>query len=299
MKDTKCLIVTYGFFGDIIFASSIADKLKEEKQFHTIHYLIGFPQMKRLLENNPNIDEVFTSTIPSPLPTNNDIDYGSYDKVIQLKQLSFEMPPPLEFQKYAGVNNPDTKYQTHTETIYDAFCYNYFLENMIDGRKIIAVMRNWKSKTYLFTHEEYDAGIDVPNLGYGGKHRDTDTIIERLSDLYNVVYVGMDKGVTQFDTSILPDEVEGSLLYDCSIMKNCHAFIGTEGGLANLAAGAGTKTIITGDFVYQLYGPNGVLKKIDEPKLGPKYYFPEKGHVTLNPYLTDNEVYESIIQELS
>lgn len=299
MNATKCLIVTYGFFGDIIFASSIADKFKEEQQFHQVDYLIGFPQMKRLLDNNPNIDNVFVSHIPSPMPNNKDIDYGSYDKVIQLKQLSFEIPPPLEFQKYAGVMNPDTKYKTHTETVYDVFCYNYFLEKIFDGRKIIAVMRNWQPKTYLFTREQYAAGIDVPNMGYGGRHRDTQTIIDRLGDYFNIVYVGMDKGVTQFDTVILPDEVEGSLLYDCSIMKKSHAFIGTEGGLANLAAGAGTKTIITGDFVHQLYGPNGVLKKIEEPMLGPKNYFPDAGHITLDPYLTDNEVFESIVEALS
>ena len=69
--------------------------------------------------------------------------------------------------------------------------------------------------------------------------------------------------------------------------------------LSNLAAGVGTKTIITGDFVHQLYGPNGVLRKIEEPKLGPKYYFPESGHVTLNPFLTDDEVAEQIIKELN
>jgi len=299
MKATKCLIITYGFFGDIIFASSIADKFKQEKQFDEVDYLIGFPQMERLLQNNPNISNVFVSDSASPMPINKSIDYGSYDKVIQLKQLSFEVPPPLEFQKYAGVFNPDTKYKTHTEKIYDMYYYNYFAENMFDGRKIIAIMRNWESKTYCFTKEEYNAGIDVPNLGYGGKHRDTKTIIDRLSDYFNIVYVGMDKGVTQFDTVIMPNEVEGSILSDCSIMKYCHAFIGTEGGLANLAAGIGTKTIITGDFVHQLYGPNGVLKKIEEPKLGPKYYFPDGGHITLDPYLTDNEVFETIVEALS
>ena len=50
--------------------------------------------------------------------------------------------------------------------------------------------------------------------------------------------------------------------------------IGGESGLINLAAGVkGTKTIITGDYVHQLYGWNGVMRKLKEPKLGPEFYF--------------------------
>lgn len=298
MKNTKCLIVTYGFFGDILFASSIADGLKKEKQFEIVDYLIGFPQMKRLLENNPNIDSVFLSDYASPSPINNKIDYSSYDKLIELKQLSFELPPPEEFQIFAGVKNPDTKYKTYTESDYDKFCKKDFSNRFTDGRKIIAIMKNWQPKTYLFTEEQYDRAIDVPNFGYGGRHRDVGYIIKNLSEYFNIVYVGMPHGTSQFDTQTYSDENYGSLLYDCSIIKNCDAFVGTEGGLANIAAGVGTKTIITGDFVHQLYGPKGVIKQIEEPKLGPKYYFPNSGHVTLNPFLTDEEVYEQIIKEL-
>jgi hypothetical protein len=70
--------------------------------------------------------------------------------------------------------------------------------------------------------------------------------------------------------------------------------VGGESGLINLAAGVGTKTIITGDYVHQLYGWNGVIRKLKEPKLGPEFYF-GNGHVSLNPYLTDEEVVEQII----
>ena len=77
------------------------------------------------------------------------------------------------------------------------------------------------------------------------------------------------------------------------MIKACDWFIGAEGGLANLASGVGTKTIITGDYVHQLYGWNGVIENNQEPKLGPKYYFPE-GHYTLDPYLTDEEVIKTI-----
>jgi hypothetical protein len=37
-----------------------------------------------------------------------------------------------------------------------------------------------------------------------------------------------------------------------------------------------------------------VIKKIKEPKLGPIYYFKDKRHIVLDPYLTDDEVIDEI-----
>jgi hypothetical protein len=299
MNHTNCLIVTHGFFGDIIFASSVAEKLILEKQYDKIDFLIGFPQMKRLLQNNPFINNVFVSQMASPSPFNNEINFSNYNKVIRLNPLSFEEPPPLEFQKVCGVKNPNTFYKTYTEPEYDLFASESIKNQFNNDKKTIAVMKNWREKTFLFTEEQYEIGIDVPNLGYGGSHRDINFIVNELNNHFNIVYVGFDSNVSQFNTQSLRDDEMGSLLYDCSLMKSCDGFIGAEGGLANLAAGAGVKTIITGDFVHQLYGWNGVIKKIKEPKLGPKFYFPEFGHVTLNPYLTDEEVINEIINNFT
>jgi hypothetical protein len=300
MRGTKCLIVTHGFFGDIIFASSIAKRLRHENQFNYVDYLIGFPQVARLVKNNPYINDVYVSEIPLPKPTHSKIDESKYDEIIRLNPLSFLEPPTIEFQKYAGVRNPVSSYRVYTDFQYDVFMKTEFRETSpIDfNKKTIAVMRNWKPKTYLFTKEEYERGIDVPNFGYGGKNRDVETIVERLKEKFNIIFVGVDADMNQYQTQNVDDTSPASILFQTSVMKYCDAFIGTEGGLCNLAAGVGTKTIITGDFVHQLYGPNGVIKKIDEPKLGPKYYFPNAGHVTLDPFLTDDEVYEQIVKEL-
>ena len=89
----RCLIITHGFFGDILFASSIAKKLKDENQFGIVDYLIGFPQMKRLMENNPYIDSVFVSERTSPSPVNSNISFSSYDKIVELRPLTFIEPP--------------------------------------------------------------------------------------------------------------------------------------------------------------------------------------------------------------
>ena len=53
MSNTNCLVITEGFFGDIIFASSLANKLKNE--YNEVDYLIGFSQMEILIKNNPDI----------------------------------------------------------------------------------------------------------------------------------------------------------------------------------------------------------------------------------------------------
>ena len=81
-------------------------------------------------------------------------------------------------------------------------------------------------------------------------------------------------------------------------MKFCDAFIGTDGGLATIAAGVGTKTIITGDFNLQLYGWNGVIKKIEQPRLGPYEYFGNP-HIVLDPYFSDEQLTQAIINNLT
>lgn len=289
----KAIVVCYGYLGDHLFASSIAKKLIEENQFDTVDYLVGWPQIIPLLKLNPYISNIiFYGVTPSP----NLFDYSSYDKVIQLGPLSFIEPPCVEFQKVANVKNPSPDFKVYTDPETDKVVEEEFknLKSITNNAPIIAVMDNWQPKTYLFTKEQYEQGIDVPNKGYGGKWRDTSYIIKRLNEQFTVVTVGAPNGVTQFETSNHLSQSLRSLLEEASVLKYCDFFIGAEGGMANLASGVGCKTILTSDFVHQLYGWNGVLKKIPEPKLGPRYYFPE-GHIDLDPYLTDKEVANNII----
>ena len=145
---------------------------------------------------------------------------------------------------------------------------------------------NWEEKSFGYTEEEYKRGVDVPNLGYGGRRRDINFI--ELSKRYLLIKVGFDPGVTQNQIGLLTT-------LNTITPQYCHNVItiGGESGLINLAAGVGTKTTIIGDYVHQLYGWNGVIRKLKEPKLGPEFYF-ESGHVSLN-HSTDKEVVEQII----
>ena len=292
----KCLVITCGYFGDILFSTSLADKLKSEQGFFIVDYLIGFPQMNRLVQNNKSIDKVYLSSTPSPYPSNNQIDLTQYEKIITLQPLHFQSPPAYEHQQFSGIKNPSSSYDVFTEPIYDEVAKTYINELKQDGRRVIALMSNWQPKTYLFTPEQYIVGIDVPNLGYGGSHRDIPTIVQKLQKQFNIIEVGVPPQYNQLLTATMEDNNQKSLLFEASLMKFCDAFVGTDGGLATIAAGVGTKTIITGDFNLQLYGWNGVIKKIKEPKLGPIHYFPNDGHVVLDPYLTDEEVAAHVIK---
>jgi hypothetical protein len=289
----KLLIVTHGYFGDIMFASSLAKKFKET--YTQIDYLIGFPQMKRLIENNPFINNVYVSNVPSPTPRGNQT---GYDRVITLPALNYIVTPCEEYQMFAGIPNPTKTYQIYTSPEYDQVAKHFINELRSRTNKlVIGVMANWQPKTYLFTPEQYAAGIDVPNLGYGGSNRNVQYIVDELHKHFTLYPIGFPAS-NQQQTSNIADNDTKSLLFEASILKYCNAFVGTEGGLANLAAGVGCKTILTGDFIHQLYGPNGVLRKIENPQLGPDKYFPKVGHLMINPYFTDKEVVEQIIKDL-
>lgn len=286
----SCLIVCHGYFGDHLFANSIAEQLINESQFDVIDYVIGFPQVLPFFERNPYIRKVsITSIGPSPrVPENLD----TYSKVFHLGPINRKVPPAVEVQSLCGVNNPTPRFYVHTNPELDKLVLDTY------GEKtgiVIGIMNGWKERSFLYTLEQYIRGVDVPNLGYGGAHRDTEYITNELEQRYSSIRVGPTGKVNQFSL-----DYEGpSLDLTASILKYCDVFVGAESGLANLAYAVGTRTIITGDFVHQLYGPNGVLQKLNEPKLGPIYYGDvEDRHITLDPYLSDKQVVEHIIKIL-
>jgi hypothetical protein len=276
----RALIKCVGFIGDNLFASSIPKKLKKQG-FTKVDLQLSIAQPYELLNLNPDIDEVF-------LYQSNP---NTYDEVFYLNPIHRRETPTEQFQKQCGVLNPSPEYTIYTNPAIDSYV-DPLLKNAAQGRKIVGYMVNWIEKTFGFTEEEYKRGIDVPNLGYGGRRRDIEFIVESLEKEENIflIPVGMPPGYNQKELTL--DGVSNYTL-TASMIKTCDWFIGAEGGLVNLAAGVGTKTIITGDYIHQLYGWNGVIERNEEPKLGPKHYFPE-GHYTLDPYLTDSEVVVTI-----
>jgi len=280
----KVLVKCTGFIGDILFASSIAKKLKEQNSNTSVDYAIAVPQPYELLSNNPYIDNVFLD---------NNINESDYDKTIITPLVDQSITPPRQFQQAAGIEDVDDKFKVYTNPAYDYLAEQTFSDAKSKGIKVVTWLSNWEERSFLFTEQQYKAGVDVPNLGYGGSHRDIKYIVDNLNNSYAMLEVGFTNGINQFSTGL---NTAATYSFTASLIKASDYFIGAEGGLANLAAGVGTKTIITGDFVHQLYGWNGVIKKIKQPKLGPEFYFGNDNHITLDPYLTDTEVLKKIKQ---
>ena len=277
----RILIKAIGFIGDNLFGSSVAKKLKEQYENCIVDYQLSIVQPFELISNNPYIDNVFLT------PSN-----YSYDKIYQLNPIHRKLTPCEQFQTQCEIKNPSPEFKIYTNKTLDEYIKYCF--QPIKNKKIIAWLSNWEERSFIFTEEEYRKGIDIPGFGYGGKHRNIPSIIQKLSENQEIflIEVGKPNGTDQKISDMF---TVSEYTLTASILKNCDYFIGTEGGLANLASGVGTKTILTGDFVHQLYGWNGVIEKCEEPKLGPKYYFDEKNHIVLDPYLTDEEIAKSIL----
>ena len=279
---SSILIKVTGFLGDILFSTSVARQFKREDRTLLIDYVIPLNAPYELLQLDNNINRVF-------LP-NEEVDESTYDKVFTLPLCTQEDPPTIQYQKHCGVKELDPSYDIKVPHDAMEVVRNMMKPHKEQGKKIIAYQGNWEEKSFIFTEEEYKQGVNVPGLGYGGRRRDINFLVSELSRRYLLVKVGFDPGVKQSQIGLL---TTGIFTYTAAILSHCDYMVGGESGLINLAAGVGTKTIITGDYVHQLYGWNGVMRKLKEPKLGPEFYF-ENGHVSLNPYLTDEEVVEQI-----
>lgn len=281
----KALIAVHGYFGDHLFANSIAEHLINEDQFDTVDYVIGFPQVLPFFERNPFVDKVFLNGVgPSPSIPNTGIDY---DKIFQLGTFSKKMPPAMEMQIACGVKNPSSKFYVYTNPELDKLVETEYANNK---DKVVAIMNGWRERTFAFTREEYATGAT------GQRRRDTDSIVKKIESEYTTMHVGTSAKVNQF--SVYHDEP--SLDLTASLLKYADVFVGGEGGLANLAYAVGTSTILTSDFIHYLYGPNGKMFQLDEPNLGPCYYEYDTGyHINLDPYLTDDEVANNILTILN
>lgn len=298
---SSALLVAHGFFGDNIFISSVAKKLIEERQFERVDFMTNFPQMFDLLTYNPYIRQVYMadSIGPELKHTINFYDLSDYNKVFTYNPFTFSVPPAFEAQAWSGVRNPSPEFQIWTNPADDVTAESYIQQLRKDNpnKKIIAWMRNWKQKAYKFTEEQYWTAQDNYFTGYGTENRDIDFIINELSKEFVMVSVGVPENLSQTYTAQHAHEYR-TISQDVSILKYCDYFIGTEGGLANLAAGVGCKTILTYEFMWQCYGPRGTVKPFTNgPALGPVYYFPE-GHVYLPLYKTDQEIVDLITQHV-
>lgn len=280
----RYLISINGYIGDIFFASSVADQLIEQGMATEVDLEIPLRQPFFCLNENPNISVVINGL---------GVAFSSqYDRAIYLGQVDQSIPATIQFQKKAGIPNPTVGYKIYLPEYYDIESKKLVDQVRKDnpGKTIVGVQSNWKEKSFLFTREEYERAIDVPGIGFGKGFRNIDTILDIIRPKMVLLPVGLPMGNPQHLTQD-PHQFTSHV----GIMKHVDFVIGSEGGITNIAAGLGTSTIITTDFIWQLYGPKGSQRKIDKPQMGPLKYFPNATHAEIGPFQTDEEVGKSIL----
>jgi len=294
------LIKTYGFIGDILFASSIAKKLKEQHGSTTVvDYCIGFPQPYKLLKNNPWIDNVYLSENKGPRVTiPSCVDITQYDVIYELPECRQDIQPTIWYQQHCDIKNPTPEFDIYTDPVIDESVKHELKQINPNNVKVIGYVANWQSLTVTYTESEYEAGLNNPSdiLAHTNKNkRNIQRILNELNLKYILIPLGYDASVTQYHTLL---DSTSTYTNTASIIKCCDIVIGQEGGMTNLAAGVGTKCIITTDFMYALYGPRGVMKQYPKVNLGPANIFPNSKHINSNPFISDDEIIKIIQNEL-
>jgi hypothetical protein len=273
----KYLVLCQGFVGDILFASSIAKKLHEQDTAAVVDYVIPLVQPYYLLRANPFIHQVFVS-VPDML---------EYDQVIRIPIVDQSRPATIQFQEVAGIRNPSLEFDVYTLPQWNSWAWTFILGLQDHSNKNIVVGYDilWHTRAYNTREEQNLRGV-------GGPHRDTNMIVKKMSEHFLMIPIGLPWGSSEAMS-------RDASLYamTASLIKHCTWMVGAEGGLTNLAAGVHTRTIITSDFIHQLYGIHGLFKPCSNgPKMGPEVYYPNRGHHTLKPWITDEEVADQMMQ---
>ena len=288
--------------GDILFASSIAKKLKEEHPSCEVDYDLNYLQPLELLQNNPYINNVYYKE-----------SVGTYDETFEITDETTILNPyksaVSQFQQMANIKNFDDTFE-----IFSNSCLDYSMKRSMDelvdiGKwessfvKVCYVM-DWERKSYLYSEEEYEKAEGDSKTGYGVGSRNIDNILKALYHPQIMLFaIGIDSKVSKAFPSI---NSTSKFSFTASLMKNSHYVVGPEGCLTNMSSALGVPTIITTDYIHQMFGPKGIdwkskganLNELETrtPFLGPLSYFPKGNHIHLSPYLTDFEVGDSILK---
>lgn len=273
---------------DILFASSIAKKLKNTQQCE-VHFDINYLQPIELLNCNPYIDRVFFQ----------DSD-ENYDEIFTLIPKNHELnnyeSRPSQFQKMCNIKSFDDTFEIFTNEVLDYSITTSMGEliNIGDWESdIIKVgyQMDWHKKSFLFTETQFTkSNIRKSSV----KHRDIFNIINRMETHKKIILfaVGIEDTISKRYPTL---NSTSKFSFTASLIKNCDYVIGADGCLTNISSALGIPTIITTDRIYY----NAIHKNLPtqtDAFIGPCKYFPKSNHVHLNPFLTDEEVGSEILK---
>jgi hypothetical protein len=271
----KCLVKTTGWIGDSFFCLPLAEKLKKQYNFDEVDYLIYIAQPHDLIKRNKYINNVFLG----------ECDESKYDKIFTMPVIEENIiPPTVKFQEFCGIENTSSEYYIDTDPQKDILAECFL--NTLPKKPFIAIHGNWNERRWNYSEDQFQKGI-INNQG------EVESIIKGLdeSNKFNLINIFHDfkhsriKDIRGYDAST--DRY--SLM--ASIIKKCDLFIGAEGGLSNLAAGLGVKCIITTCHMFR----DMKIKNQSEPKLGPKNLFPNKDHIHMSPFSTNEDFIKTLL----
>ena len=278
--------------GDILFASSVAKKIKEESPWETscqLDFNVNYLQPLELLNNNPYIDKVYYKDSGSGYTDIFDINKSSHELNLSTSVVS-------QYQRMCNIKSFNDTFEIFTNPVSD-YSIECSMKELVeieywnsDIIKVCYVM-DWDRKSFPLNNS-----TDRPIT------RNAHSIIESLRGNEQIMLFAI--GIESKDSKKFPSINSASKFsFTASLIKNSDYVIGPEGCLTNLSSAIGTRTIITTDYIHGVYGPNGT--KVDknktyiEPFLGPRKYFPSGGHIHLDPKLTDQEVGDEILKIIS
>ena len=216
-----------------------------------------------------------------------------------------------QFQRMCEIENFDDTFEVFTNPQLD-----YSIQKSMDELTRIGDWEtdlvkigyqvDWDRKSYRFTEDQYNrAEGGEGGGGYGSGKRNIFDIIKcmELSPKVMLFALGIEDTISKNYPCL---NSTSKFSFTASLMKNCDYVVGGEGCLTNISSAIGTHTIITTDYIHQMFGPKGILWQQSGgdinnletriPYLGPCKYFPNDNHVHLNPFLTDSEVGEQILE---
>lgn len=280
----SCLIVAEGWIGDTLFCLSLPEKLKKELNYDVVDLFSYRPQPLNIVRQNKFIDEIFFNTFYEK-------PKKEYDDIFRMPiDVDLDTAPTIHFQKSCGLKNTSTEFNLSTDPNADNLA-NFFINCLPKNKIKIAYQGDWDVKKWNYTKEEYERG----ETNRKGDMRKVISILEQqpkysLIEISPYQQINHQLDVRGYDT----DPNRYSLI--ASMIKGCDFFLGAEGGMVNLAAGVGTKCIMTTCQMHKHFGYNGERQKKQNPQLGPDVFFPNKGHIHLDPYLSEEKIAEKIIE---
>lgn len=253
----KAAVIATGWMGDSIACTAAATSLHDKG--YEVSFYTRWPQLKPILDNDKRYKTIvygklISHKIQRPLFKFN------YELIIREPEgWSYEEPFTSQIRRMANCE-PNSEYQLNLSEIQ--------IKSWTPPQKpFIAISR------------------DLYKRSYG---RDLEDLINRLSMVTNIIWVGLDPNTNSKQGK------NKDLVIDAAKIYHSDLFIGPEGGMLWLAAGLGKTCIYFSEHIEEIC--RKISKGNPRITLGSKNHFPNQPHVCL-PNNCSNQYVEKIIKE--